>query len=239
MFTLSATVRNAGDGESATTTLRFYRSTDGTILTSDTEVGTAAVAGLAAAGSTSASVQLTAPATAGTYDYGACVDAVADESNTANNCSSSVQVTVSEPVATPAPDLEVSAPSVDDSSPVEGGTFTLSATVRNAGDGESATTTLRFYRSTDGTILTSDTEVGTAAVAGLAAAGSTSASVQLTAPATAGTYDYGACVDAVADESNTANNCSFIGAGHGVGAGGDASTGSGGECAFGGRQQPG
>ena len=168
MFTLSATVRNAGDGESATTTLRFYRSTDGTILTSDTEVGTAAVAGLAAAGSTSASVQLTAPATAGTYDYGACVDAVADESNTANNCSSSVQVTVSEPVATPAPDLEVSAPSVDDSSPVEGGTFTLSATVRNAGDGESATTTLRFYRSTDGTILTSDTEV----VAGLAAAGS-------------------------------------------------------------------
>ena len=99
-FTLSATVRNAGDGESATTTLRFYRSTDGTILTSDTEVGTAAVAGLAAAGSTSASVQLTAPATAGTYDYGACVDAVADESNTANNCSSSVQVTVSEPVAT-------------------------------------------------------------------------------------------------------------------------------------------
>ena len=40
---------------------------------------------------------LTAPSTAGTYYYGACVDAVPDESDTTNNCSSSVQVTVSPP----------------------------------------------------------------------------------------------------------------------------------------------
>ena len=39
-------------------------------------------------------------AAAGTYYYGACVDAVADESDTTNNCSPSVQVTV--PVATQA-----------------------------------------------------------------------------------------------------------------------------------------
>ena len=211
-FTLSATVRNDGDGEASATTLRFYRSSDSTITMSDTEVGTAAVAGLAASGSGSESVDLTVPSSAGRYYYGACVDAVADESDTANNCSMSVQVDVREPVSLPqtsAPDLVVVSPSVTDSSPDAGASFTLSATVRNDGDGEASATTLRFYRSSDSTITMSDTEVGTAAVAGLAASGSGSESVDLTVPSSAGRYYYGACVDAVADESDTANNCSM------------------------------
>ena len=206
-FTLSATVRNAGDGASAATTLRYYRSPDATITTSDTEVGTDEVAALAASGSSSESVDVTASATAGTYYYGACVDAVADESDTTNNCSSSVRVTVREPEPGE-PDLVVAAPSVSDSGPTAGATFTLSATVRNAGDGASAATTLRYYRSPDATITTSDTEVGTDEVATLAASGSSSESVDVTAPATAGTYYYGACVDAVTDESDITNNCS-------------------------------
>ena len=56
------------------------------------------MAELAASGSTSASVPLTAPADPGTYYYGACVDAVADESDITNNCSASVPVTVPDPV---------------------------------------------------------------------------------------------------------------------------------------------
>ena len=206
-FTLSATVRNAGDGESAATTLRFYQSTDETITTADAEVGTAAVGELAASATSSESISLTAPSTAGTYYYGACVDAVTDESDTANNCAAAVQVTVPEPGATTAPDLVVDAPTVNDNGPATGAPFTLSATVRNAGDGESAATTLRFYQSTDETITTADTEAGTAAVWGLAASATSSESISLTAPSTAGTYYYGACVDAVTDESDTANNC--------------------------------
>ena len=63
--------------------------------------------------------------------------------------------------ATGTPDLVVQTPSVSDSScPNAGGSFTLSATVRNQGNGLSASTTLRYYRSTDATITTSDTEVG-------------------------------------------------------------------------------
>ena len=203
-FTLSAMVRNDGEGASAATTLRYYRSTDATIATSGTQVGTDAVAGLAAAGSSSQSVDLTAPDTSGTYYYGACVDAVTDESDTTNNCSSSVTVAVPEPDK---PDLVVESPSVDDSGPTAGATFTLSATVRNDGVGTSPATTLRYYRSTDATIATSDTQVSTDAVAGLAAAGSSSQSVDLTAPDTSGTYYYGACVDSVTDESDTTNNC--------------------------------
>ena len=111
------------------------------------------------------------------------------------------------PTPTTAPDLVVDVPTVNDSSPATGAPFTLSATVRNAGEGASAATTLRYYQSTDETITTADTEVGTAAVGGLAASAPSSESISLTAPSTAGTYYYGACVDAVTDESNTANNC--------------------------------
>ena len=206
-FTLSATVRNDGDGSSAATTLRYYRSTDATITTADTQVGTDPVAQLAASGTSSESVSLTAPSTAGTYYYGACVDAVTDESDTTNNCSSSVQVTVAQVTVT-APELVVAAPSVTDSTPDAGGTFTLSATVRNDGSESAAAATLRYYRSTDATITTSDTQVGTDAVVQLAASGTSSESVSLTAPSTAGTYYYGACVDAVTGESDTTNNCS-------------------------------
>ena len=209
-FTVSASVRNGGRGPSATTTLRYYRSSDGTITTSDTEVGTAEVAELAASGSTTESVELTAPATLGTYYYGACVDSVTDETDTNNNCSTSVQVTVQQTVTEPQgdPDLTVTSATVSDSGPTVGAKFTLSATVTNGGAGGAATTTLRYYRSADATITPADTEVGTDTISGLAASGSAGQSVELTAPSTSGTYYYGACVDAVTDESDTTNNCS-------------------------------
>ena len=212
-FTVSASVRNGGRGPSATTTLRYYRSSDGTITTSDTEVGTAEVAELAASGSTTESVELTAPAALGTYYYRACVDSVSDETDTNNNCSTSVQVTVQQTVTEPTepqgdPDLTVTSATVSDSGPSVGAKFTLSATVRNGGAGGAETTTLRYYRSADAAITTSDTQVGTDAISELAASGSAGQSVELTAPSTSGTYYYGACVDAVTDESDTTNNCS-------------------------------
>ena len=128
-FTLSVTVSNTGDGESPATTLRYYRSTDATITTSDTQESTDAIPELSAAGTSSQSVDLKGPFTPGTYYYGACVDTVTGESDTTNNCSTSVPVTVPEPK----PDLVVESPSVDDSGPTAGTTFTLSATVRNDG----------------------------------------------------------------------------------------------------------
>ncbi len=311
-FTLSATVTNSGDGASASTTLRYYRSSDSTVTASDTQVGTDAVGALAAAGTSAQTIGLTAPSSAGTYYYGACADTVANESDTANNCSAAVRVEVSAPLTarfanlpathdgrtvftfevhfsvepprlsyktvrdglfdvtnggvthagrvTPGsnlafavtvepstasdisltvrgttdckahravctadgrmlaggasdtvdavhPDLEVAA-SVEDGSPEPGGSFTLSATVMNSGDGASDSTTLRYYRSSDSTITTSDTQIGTDAVGALAAAGTSAQSVDLTAPSTEGTYYYGACADTVTNESDTANNCS-------------------------------
>ena len=69
------------------------------------------------------------------------------------------------------PDLAVAPPSVSDSGPVVGQRFTLSVAVRNDGDGASVAATLRYYRSTDATITTADTEVGSGTVTVLAASG--------------------------------------------------------------------
>ena len=204
-FTLYATVHNRGIASSGATTLGYYRSTDATITTGDTQVGTDAVGALSPAGTSDESIGLTAPASAGTYYYGACVESVTGESNTSNNCSSAVTVTVT---VSAAPDLVVESPSVSDSSPDAGATFTLSATVRNQGDGSSGATTLRYYRSTDATITTRDTQVGTDAVGALSASGTSDESIVLTAPGSAGTYYYGACVESVTGESDTTNNCS-------------------------------
>ena len=202
-FTLSATVRNTGDGGSTPTTLRYYRSTDTTITTSDTPVSTAAVDGLAAAGTSSLSISLTTPSTPGPYYYGACVDPVIHESGTADNCSLSVTVTVP-----PRVDLVVGSPTVSTGSPAVGTAFTLSASVSNTGNGASASTTLRYYRSTDARITASDTEVGTDAVPALAAAGTSSESISVSAPPSSRIYYYGACVDTVTYESDTTDNCS-------------------------------
>ena len=202
-FTLSATVRNWGAADASATTLRYRRSADAVIATSDAELGTDAVGALSASGTSAEWIGLTAPSTAGTYYYGACVDAVANESDASNNCSAAVRVEVVEL----APDLAVSG-SVDDANPVAGGPLTLSATVMNAGDGSSSATTLRYLRSADAVIATSDVELGTDAVGALSASGTSAEWIGLTVPSTAGTYYYGACVDAVADESDATNNCS-------------------------------
>ena len=204
-FTLSATVRNQGAERAAPTTLRYYRSSDSTISTSDTEVGTDFVFGLAGGASGSESIRLTAPTLDGTYYYGACVESVSQESDTGNNCSAGAPLTVQSGGGA---DLVVESPGVSSSTVVPEASFTLSATVRNQGAERAAPTTLRYYRSSDSTISTSDTEVGTDFVFGLAGGASGSESIRLTAPTLDGTYYYGACVEAVSQESDTGNNCS-------------------------------
>ena len=110
--------------------------------------------------------------------------------------------------ATPTPDLTVGSPSVTNNNPEPGEVFTLSATVTNTGDEDAPATTLWFYQSTDTTITTSDPSPGTEPVGALAAGATSPESKDVTAPATAGTYYYGACVDPVPNETNTTNNCS-------------------------------
>lgn len=299
-FTLSATARNQGAGPALSgTTLRYYRSADGTIDGGDTEIGTDAVPRLGPSQTSTRSLTVTAPDALGTYHYGACADAVDNESDTDNNCSGGVAVEVTESNRAPRaegaiPDTTLEAgdaasidvapyftdPDGDDlvyaavSTNTEvatvtrsgstvtvtatgggdatitvtatdpggltathrfgvtvhagpesdlvipwlsaspdvlrpGESFSLAALVYNRGaGGTSSSTTLRYYRSSDATISTGDTQIGTDEVERLGPSKSNPETDSVAVPSSVGTYYYGACVDAVGNESDSNNNCS-------------------------------
>ena len=212
-FTLSATVRNRGTAFSRFTVLRFFRSTDGTISVADTEVATVRVPGLAASGSATVSMVVSAPAAGGTFHYGACVDAAHGETATGNNCSPAVTVTVRAPPPGD-PDLRIGSTEVVSADSFSSYVYVndriwMRVDVQNAAGGVSSGSTLRLYVSTSQAVPASDrTEALTVAVPQVVARRNFNTDRRyLNAPGTGGTYYYRVCVDAVADESDTTNNC--------------------------------
>ena len=197
-----ATINNNGGAQSAATTLRYYRSTNSTISTFDTEVDTDAQGILNPGASTVRSEPFVFADTYGTFWYGACVDSVAGETNTSNNCSSGVLVTIAPP------DLSVTSPSVSDPTPTAGDVITVFANINNNGGAGSGATTLRYYRSNDSVISTGDVQIGTDAQASLNPGASIARSEPLVFSGSPGTYWYGACVDTVVGETVTTNQCS-------------------------------
>ena len=93
-FRLNAVVKNQGDADARTVPIRYYQSTDDTISETDTQLRTGTLAVITADGMRELSVALTAPNTPGTYYYGVGVENVADESDTANNYSIGVAISV-------------------------------------------------------------------------------------------------------------------------------------------------
>ena len=134
---------------------------------------------------------------------------MAGESDVTDNCTRR-SVTVEVVATTIGSDLYMHGPNRDDSTREPGETYWILVTVENLGTEWSTATTVRFYRSTDGTITTSDTEVGSERVGPLRPWAGSGRAIPLTAPSAAGTYYYGACVDAVAGESDLTNNCSSV-----------------------------
>jgi len=108
-----------------------------------------------------------------------------------------------------APDLYPSTFSLDQTSVAAGSSVNVYASVKNGGESASPSTNLRFLRSIDSVITPADDAVCTIALPPLA--GGTSSSGQpcvALVPATQGTYHFGVCVDPVAGERQTGNNCS-------------------------------
>ena len=204
-FQLEVTIQNQSKVESTKTTLRYYLSTDDTISAADTEMKTDTLPSIAAEATDKPSLQLTAPDTPGVYYYGVCVDAVEGESNTNNNCSIAVAVTVEN---TGRVDFVVESVRASKTTVKPGENFQISAVIRNQGEIAATATPIRYYLSTDEDITTADTEMHTATLPRVAADATRQQARQFTAPDTPGTYYYGVCVDAVEGESDTANNCS-------------------------------
>ena len=204
-ITFSVTVGNGASAmhSSPVATLRYYRSTDVTITSADTEVGTASIGALAAA-ATKTETATTIPTIAGDYYYGVCVVAAGD-SNSGNNCSTGVRVRV----AGQGFDLSITRFVVSSSSVPTNEPITFTATVGNDSSASafSSVATLKYYRSSDTTITSSDTEVGMADSISALAPAATETETAIDIPSTVGTYYYGACVSSTGD-SDTSNDCS-------------------------------
>ena len=94
---LAAVVRNQGTLDVPSgTRVRFFLSSDTTISTADAEVGSTTIGPVAQSGQFDVSISLRSPTDERAYHYGACVDSVAAESRTRNNCSRALTVVVEE-----------------------------------------------------------------------------------------------------------------------------------------------
>ncbi len=203
MILFSAIVSNSGSSIEFDTRMRVYHSNDPTISTSDVEVATERVPANIGDSALEIGVRLQVPTTPGTYYYGACVDAAPNESDTTNNCSDGVAVSVSG-----GPDLVVRRSRVSDANPRPGAIITFRADVGNHGNVSSTETVLVVYRSSDRVISVRDTKIVSTKVFGYAVGVEGEESANFRVPTAPGTYYYGACVDPVPNESDTTNNCS-------------------------------
>ena len=95
-FVLNATIRNQGTGNAASTTVRYYISADQTFsTTNDSEVQTDNISSInAGALTTVQSSRIRAPWTSGIFYCFICVDSLSNETDTSNNCSEPIQITI-------------------------------------------------------------------------------------------------------------------------------------------------
>jgi len=211
-FSASDTVRNQGAVGAGTSTTRFYLSLDQQRDGNDVLLGgSRSVPALGAGQSSSGKVTVTIPSGTplGTYYLLSCADDLnaVNETNESNNCRAST-TTIQVGLA----DLVVTSLSNPPATAAAGGTFSVTATIRNQGVITAGASTARYYLSTDqvkdaGDILLT----GTRSVASLTAGQSSSGSTTVTIPSNmaAGTYYLLSCADdlSAVSESNEGNNC--------------------------------
>ena len=201
LFTMSATVTNVGSGPSTDTPLRYYRSDDTTLTGDDREMGTDIVPALSPSASSAESITMSIRGSESTptglrfligdFWLLACVDASGGGSSASNDCSNAVQINVRQ-LGIDGSELVFTDLDVTDFSPTVGQTITISTSIRNQGVSPSPETTLRYYRSTDSTIASTDTEIGSDFIAALASGQTVTQSITTSFPE-AGTLWVGAC----------------------------------------------
>jgi hypothetical protein len=206
LVTLAVTVRNAGNGTSNPTTLRYFEQLLGVWI--EVTACRTSIGALAPGASTSQSCSVEVPSTSGTDYFYAAVDPVALESVNWDNAATPLGVAVSGPSL---PDLVVAAVAADGQAE-PGGLVHVSVTVRNAGDGQAGASRVRYVLSPDAAISIADIDTGGYCdVAALSPSTTTTCSTDIGIPSgvAPGTYYLGAIADVgdqvpEQDESNNA-----------------------------------
>ena len=164
-LTVTDTVTNQAGGAAASSTLRFYLSTNTTFGAGDVLLGSRLVPSLAPGVNSPGSTSLTIPpgTAAGMYYIVAVADAAGEvaEINEANNTRAVVVKVM--------PDLVVVALAAPASASA-GATISVTDTTKNQGEGTAAATTTRFYLSTNASYDLGDVSLNSRAVPSLATA---------------------------------------------------------------------
>ena len=150
----------------------MYLSTDSTITTSDTQVGTDQYSSSLSSGSyrtdsLSSSTRIPSNINAGTYYWGYVldVDSDVDEASELNNARTCNQITLQDDL----PDIEATSVSTSSSSAVMGESITVQYRIENLGTDYTGSFYWKLYLSTDSTITTSDTFVDEFSVSSISA----------------------------------------------------------------------
>ena len=201
IFTLSATVRNMGNGTAAATTLRYYywqsSSREWVIAGYDS------VPSLPESATSPESISLRAPSRTGNHWYTACVASVAGEQNR-SNCGDNVRVTVNPEEGGAAPDLIVEP--VGQYRPIYlEENFAITWRYINVGDADAPGSLMRFYRRPAGGSWSLEEHKVVPRLPLSFPARTTRRGDRLGTP---GTYYYVACIRAVEGERKRDNNCS-------------------------------
>ena len=211
-FEYTVEIRNRGDVAAPATRVRSFVSVDDSVVTtSDEEVGEASdVPALGPGESAQITYVFTVDSSVppGTYWLGECVDPVEGESDTDNNCSAALKMTVTDP----SPDLVVSV-SPDSVAVAPGGSFEYTVEIRNRGDVAAPATRVRSFVSVDDSVVTTSDEMlgdpSDVPALGPGESAQITYVLNVDSSVSPGTVVWlGECVDPVEGESDTDNNCS-------------------------------
>lgn len=222
-FDVDYRVRNQGDATSTATTVEFYASTDKTITTSDTYLGSQNLAAISAGGTYSAgSARLTLPQSFsdadGEFYVGMIVDAAdtvseSDESNNSGHAWLKDFDDIELKLDDVSPDLSATMFDVRQLEILPGDVANVTFEVANSGTASAGVFDVAFYANSGTSVSHEDTYLGRSRITGLAANGKTPKhSVELTIPEDFRDLDnlfrIGMIVDAKdeVDESSESNN---------------------------------
>ena len=210
-FSASDITKNSGSVPALSSSVRYYLSADQLRNASDIRLtGSRAVSGLEPGAVSTGSKTVTVPddTTPGTYRLLACADDALriTESSEINNCRPSDAT-----VLVAYPELGLSSLASLTASVAPGGKLTVTDTVQNKGLGPAASSSTRYFLSTDSSYSASDTFIGAHAVSTLAPGAAMDGKKALTVALTTtpGTYYLIGCADGLARvrESDETNNC--------------------------------
>ncbi|MCF6212223.1 MAG: S8 family serine peptidase [Gammaproteobacteria bacterium] len=211
-ITVSSTITNQGTTETTSTFyIGYYLSSDVTITTADTRIGSRYIYNISEGASFTRTTAVTIPANlaVGTYYLGAIADYTdrqveSNEDNNARVATSPLQVIKDV-------DLVISSVSTPDSQAYSGAAIGVTYTIHNAGGSPTDSGSwVGIYLSSDATITTADTRIRSRYIYNIPGGSSYTRTIAATIPAnlTVGTYYLGAIADDtdLQTESNEDNN---------------------------------